>query len=92
MLAYTGIETISNLAEEARDPVRSIPASIRLAHGRSAGAAIIEEAKHRNAEIVVMGAARHDQRRHSAIFGDTVDYVLKYAPCRVMVVSAPWMQ
>ena len=30
MLAYTGIETVSNLAEEARDPVRSIPSSIRL--------------------------------------------------------------
>src|SRR5204863_6357398 len=26
---YTGIETGSNLAEEARDPVRSIPSSIR---------------------------------------------------------------
>src|ERR671936_2857406 len=25
MIAYTGIETVSNLAEEARDPVRSIP-------------------------------------------------------------------
>src|SRR3954447_17134091 len=30
MIAYTGIETVSNLAEEARDPSRSIPASIRL--------------------------------------------------------------
>src|SRR4051795_13251406 len=30
MIAYTGIETVSNLAEEARDPTRSIPASIRL--------------------------------------------------------------
>ena len=28
MIAYTGIETVSNLAEEARDPVRSIPRSI----------------------------------------------------------------
>ncbi|MFZ1881093.1 MAG: APC family permease, partial [Gaiellaceae bacterium] len=28
MIAYTGIETVSNLAEEARDPVRSIPKSI----------------------------------------------------------------
>ena len=27
MLAYTGIETVSNLAEEARDPVRYVPAS-----------------------------------------------------------------
>ncbi len=30
MIAYTGIETVSNLAEEARDPTRSIPSSIRL--------------------------------------------------------------
>ena len=29
MIAYTGIETVSNLAEEARDPVRSIPSAIR---------------------------------------------------------------
>ena len=28
MIAYTGIETVSNLAEEARDPVRSIPRAI----------------------------------------------------------------
>jgi APA family basic amino acid/polyamine antiporter len=30
MIAYTGIETVSNLAEEARDPVKNIPRSIRL--------------------------------------------------------------
>jgi APA family basic amino acid/polyamine antiporter len=30
MIAYTGIETVSNLAEETRDPPRSIPASIRF--------------------------------------------------------------
>src|SRR6476659_1109327 len=28
MIAYTGIETVSNLAEEARDPVRSIPRAL----------------------------------------------------------------
>jgi len=28
MIAYTGIETVSNLAEEARDPLRSIPRAI----------------------------------------------------------------
>ena len=33
MIAYTGIETVSNLAEEARDPSRSIPAAIRLVAG-----------------------------------------------------------
>jgi basic amino acid/polyamine antiporter, APA family len=30
MIAYTGIETISNLAEETRDPPRDVPNSIRL--------------------------------------------------------------
>ncbi|WP_217915538.1 universal stress protein [Miltoncostaea marina] len=30
MIAYTGIETISNLSEEARDPARDIPQAIRL--------------------------------------------------------------
>jgi len=28
MLAYTGIETVSNLSEEARDPVRTIPRAV----------------------------------------------------------------
>ena len=36
-----------------------------------------------------MGAPRRRHRRTSAIFGKTVDYVLKHAPCRVMVVRRP---
>ena len=35
MIAYTGIETVSNLAEEARDPPRDIPRSIRGSRSRS---------------------------------------------------------
>src|SRR5204863_3584967 len=30
MIAYTGIETVSNLSEEARDPVRTVPRSILM--------------------------------------------------------------
>ena len=30
MIAYTGIETVSNLAEETRDPSRAVPNAIRL--------------------------------------------------------------
>src|SRR5207249_101430 len=30
MIAYTGIETVSNLSEEARDPIRTIPRSILM--------------------------------------------------------------
>ena len=33
MLAYTGIETVSNLAEETRDPVRTVPRAIKLIAG-----------------------------------------------------------
>jgi basic amino acid/polyamine antiporter, APA family len=33
MLAYTGVETVSNLAEEVRDPARSVPNAYRLVAG-----------------------------------------------------------
>jgi APA family basic amino acid/polyamine antiporter len=62
----------------------------RLVRARRAGRAIVEEAERRNSEIVVMGAPRRDEhRRRGRIFGGTVDFVLKNAPCRVMVAAAP---
>jgi nucleotide-binding universal stress UspA family protein len=62
----------------------------RLIRERRAGRAIVDEATRRNSEIIVMGAPRRDVRRRSGrIFGDTVDFVLKHAPCRVMVAAAP---
>ncbi len=33
MLAYTGVETVSNLAEEARDPARNVPQAYKLVAG-----------------------------------------------------------
>ena len=33
MLAYTGVETVSNLAEEARDPARTVPGAYKLVAG-----------------------------------------------------------
>jgi basic amino acid/polyamine antiporter, APA family len=33
MLAYTGVETVSNLAEEARDPARNVPDAYKLVAG-----------------------------------------------------------
>ena len=56
----------------------------RIVRARQAGRAIVEEAERRQAEIVVLGAPRG---RHRAIFGKTVDYVLKNAQCRVMVAA-----
>src|SRR5205085_9678137 len=59
----------------------------RLARDRRAGRAIVRAAEQRNSEIVVMGSPRRT-RAHAPGFGDTTDYVLKHAPCRVMVVGA----
>jgi APA family basic amino acid/polyamine antiporter len=62
----------------------------RIVRARKPGRAIVDEAERRNSEIIVMGAPRRDLRRRSGrIFGDTVDFVLKHAPCRVMVAAAP---
>jgi APA family basic amino acid/polyamine antiporter len=57
----------------------------RLVRARSAGRAIVDEAMRRGSEIIVMGASRSDRRR--TVFGDTVDFVLKNAPVRVMVAA-----
>ena len=65
--------------------IRVLP---RLVRGRSAGQAIVAEAEQRGSEIIVIGAPRKEiGRRKRAVFGDTVDYVLKHAPCRVMVTA-----
>jgi nucleotide-binding universal stress UspA family protein len=57
----------------------------RLIRARSAGRAIVDEATRRNSEIIVMGAPRSERR--GGVFSDTVDFVLKHAPCRVMVAA-----
>jgi len=58
----------------------------RLVRARHAGRAIVDEAERRHSEIIVMGAPRLPHRSgRSAIFGKTVDFVLRNATCRVMV-------
>jgi nucleotide-binding universal stress UspA family protein len=62
----------------------------RVERSRNAGRAIVEEASRRQAEIVVIGAGRRDQLSSGApIFDRQIDFVLKHAPCRVMVASPP---
>jgi len=58
----------------------------RLLRARKPGRAIVREAERRQTEIIVLGAPRSG-RPGRAIFSDTVDYILKNAPCRVMVVA-----
>ena len=61
----------------------------RLVRARSAGPAIVEEAERRGTEIIVIGTPRKGlTKTQKAVFGRTVDYVLRYAPCRVMVAAS----
>jgi len=61
----------------------------RLVRARNAGRAIVDDAERRHTEIIVMGAPRKGRGGRGTIFGGTVDFVLKHAPCRVMVAAAP---
>jgi len=61
----------------------------RLTRARSAGRAIVLEAERRGSEIIVLGAPRRGEgRRGRGVFGKTVDYVLRNAPCRVLVTAS----
>jgi APA family basic amino acid/polyamine antiporter len=84
-------ELADRLLDEAHDigDLYGVRVIERVVRARNAGRAIVNEAKRRNSEIIVMGAPRLPHRtRQSAIFGKTVDFVLKHAPCRVMVGAA----
>ena len=61
----------------------------RIVRTRSAGRAIVDESTARDSEIIVLGDPRLRLARRASIFGATVDFVLKHAPCRVMVAAAP---
>ena len=83
------------VADRELDEARAIGESYgvnvipRLLRGRSAGAAIVQEAERRGTEIIVIGAPKKAiGRRKRAVFGQTVDYVLKNATCRVMVTAS----
>jgi basic amino acid/polyamine antiporter, APA family len=64
-----------------------VRAFARLARGRSAGAEIVREAEQRGAELIALGARRKHAARGTPIFGRTTDYVVRNAPCRVLVAA-----
>ena len=71
------------LAEENDVPMRGY--SLRT---RSIGAAVVEQAREVAADLIVIGSGAR-WRRHSRFFSPTVEYILRKAPCEVMIVSFP---
>jgi basic amino acid/polyamine antiporter, APA family len=59
-----------------------------IVRARSIGEAIVEAAREHDVDLIVMGSAPR-WRRQSRFFSPTVDYVLRNAPCEVMVIAYP---
>jgi APA family basic amino acid/polyamine antiporter len=55
---------------------------------RAIGRAIVERALEIDADLIVLGSAPR-WRRQSRFFSPTVDYVLRKAPCEVLIVAFP---
>jgi APA family basic amino acid/polyamine antiporter len=84
-------ERADDLLDEARaiGELYGVGVVGRLGRARRAGRAIVDEAVRRNSEIIVVAAPRHARGRRRALFDETTDFVLKHAPCRVMVAASP---
>lgn len=59
-----------------------------IIRARAIGAAIVERANELGADLIVLGSAPR-WRRQSRFFSPTVDYVLRKAPCEVLIVAFP---
>lgn len=76
--------------EEARGLGEDHGVEVRtgVIRARSIGHAILEEATARNVDVIVLGSSPR-WRRQSRFFSPTVDFVLRRAPCEVLVVAFP---
>ena len=73
------------VAEQVLGDNRHAPVRTELLQARSAGAAIVDEAIDRNADVILLASTL--RRKYGRVTtGETIDYVLKNAPCEVIVV------
>ena len=76
-----GAESAAEQAKVKLEPV--------LLQARDVGAAIVDEASERNADLLVAGLPYKKRFGGDFAIGRTVPYVLKNAPCEVWVVREP---
>jgi len=65
-----------------------VEVEVETVRARSIGDAIVAEARRRDTDLIVVGSAPR-WRRQSRFFSPTVEYVLRKAPCEVLVVAFP---
>lgn len=85
----------SEAAQRALDLAEGVAESVGmkletvLLQARDVGAAIVDEASERNADLLVLGIAYRRRFGGDFAIGRTIPYVLKNAPCAVWVVREP---
>lgn len=75
---------------QARDCLHDRHSGVEFAllQARNAGATIVDEAVNIQADAIVLGVT---EKHHvgDAVLGATAEYILKHAPCEVLLVRAP---
>jgi nucleotide-binding universal stress UspA family protein len=82
------IQQILDLAEGTAEEVGIALESVLL-QARDVGAALVDEAVEREADLLVVGLAYRTKFGGDFAMGRTIPYVLKNAPCAVWVVREP---
>jgi nucleotide-binding universal stress UspA family protein len=80
-----GEQVLQSLERHARSLKCKVEGEILQA--RSRGSAIVQEAESRSAGTVVVGAA-YQEHYGVPTLGETVPYLLKHSPCRVLVLRS----
>jgi APA family basic amino acid/polyamine antiporter len=87
-------------ADEIGQEYENVEVGTAFVRARSIGAGIVSEARQRDAEVIVMGGEPPSKVRGGAILGGigavrpdevgrVTEYVLRKAPCRVLVTAPP---
>ncbi|MDQ3719772.1 MAG: universal stress protein [Actinomycetota bacterium] len=87
-------------AKEVGEEYEGVEVATAMVRGRTAGAAIVSEAKRRGVEAIVLAAEEPSRTRggallggrsrsHERFVGDTTRYVVEKAPCKVILTAPP---
>jgi nucleotide-binding universal stress UspA family protein len=78
------LDVAESVAEEAKMRLEPV-----LLQARDVGAALVDEATEREADLLVLGLPYRKRFGGDFAIGRTIPYVLKNAPCAVWVVREP---
>jgi APA family basic amino acid/polyamine antiporter len=82
-------ELAGTLLAEAKEVAEEFGVKLfpKIVPGRNVGRVIVDEAIDKKSQIVMIGTERK-RRAGDRFFGTTVEYILRKAPCKVLVVSS----